>query len=194
MNRTIAINRRQELSQFISQFIKAPLATGSVIPSSVQLARAMTETLDETSGFVVEYGPGTGSFTKEIVRRLRSPELLTAVEINPLFRDLLARRYVGVGVFESVDGYAPELQGRVSHVISGLPFSNMSRFVCEQIIDNIFTMLEDGGEFRTFLYSHTYKLKKNRRLCCLLKSRFKVVKTQTILHNFPPAVIISCLK
>lgn len=194
MNRSIAISRRQELGQFISQFLKAPLATGSVVPSSIHLARTMTRNLNADSRHVVEYGPGTGSFTKEIYRQIGPDTRFTAVEINPSFRSMLAERYEGIEIFEALDGYAPDLRSKVDHVVSGLPFSNMSQFLCEQIIENIYSMLIEGGEFRTFLYGHTYKLRKNKRLVRLLQKRFSSVTTTRVVQNFPPAVVISCLK
>jgi phospholipid N-methyltransferase len=50
---------------FLKQYIKNPRMIGAVLPSSRNLARKMIEDIDfEKAECIVEYGPGTGVFTK----------------------------------------------------------------------------------------------------------------------------------
>ncbi len=59
--------------RFLSTFLRRPRVTGSVLPSSRHLARALVGELDLRSGeLVVEFGPGTGPMTAAIQSRLPS--------------------------------------------------------------------------------------------------------------------------
>ncbi|MEZ5478590.1 MAG: hypothetical protein R3E95_14260 [Thiolinea sp.] len=50
----------QETSTFIIEWLKAPLVTASVIPSSKRLARKMVQDIHPGMQSVIELGPGTG--------------------------------------------------------------------------------------------------------------------------------------
>src|SRR5215472_6456774 len=68
--------------------------TGAILPSSRFLARALVRPLrsPRSACRILEVGPGTGSVTCEIARRLLAGDRLDAVEINAHFVDLLERR------------------------------------------------------------------------------------------------------
>src|SRR5205807_4789590 len=70
--------------------------TGAVLPSSRFLARALVKQLRGPRGpaRILEVGPGTGSVTVEIARRMLSGDRLDAVEINGHFARLLEQRVV----------------------------------------------------------------------------------------------------
>src|SRR5690349_5389013 len=62
---------RREWWNFLRGFLRGPRTVGSVAPSSSYLVRAMLETADvEHRQMLAEFGPGTGVFTTEIVRRM----------------------------------------------------------------------------------------------------------------------------
>ena len=53
---------------FILEYIKHPRKIGAVAPSSRCLSRKMMKPIDFSSAeVIVEYGPGTGSFTSELI-------------------------------------------------------------------------------------------------------------------------------
>ena len=55
---------------FLRGFIKNPVGVSTVAPSSHFLARQIISNTDISSASViVEYGPGTGAFTPEILRK-----------------------------------------------------------------------------------------------------------------------------
>src|ERR1043165_2429371 len=76
---------------FFGQAIKNYKMTGAVLPSSPALARAMTKSLRSATGpkRLLEVGPGTGPFTKNILKALRNGDELHIVEINPIFANRL---------------------------------------------------------------------------------------------------------
>src|SRR5689334_10061294 len=68
--------------------------TGAILPSSRFLARALVRPLRgvRTPCRILEVGPGTGSVTREIARRMLPDDRLDAVEINEHFVSLLQQR------------------------------------------------------------------------------------------------------
>ena len=51
-------------------YLKHPLQLGALFPSGSALSRLMVKHIDpNTSGYVLEFGPGTGSFTKALIQR-----------------------------------------------------------------------------------------------------------------------------
>jgi phospholipid N-methyltransferase len=63
---------------------------GSLFPSSRFLVERLLRKIDWSQArVIVEYGPGVGSFTVEILRRMRPDALLIVMETNPDFVDFL---------------------------------------------------------------------------------------------------------
>src|SRR6201987_5107136 len=66
--------------RFIRSWIERPLSTGAVAPSSKILARTMARYVDpNSSGPVVELGPGTGPVTEALVEGGVDPSRLVLV-------------------------------------------------------------------------------------------------------------------
>src|ERR1043166_4901462 len=84
-----------ECRQFYRQFRDQYHTTGSILPSSRGLARALTRPLRQlrTPRRILEVGPGTGAVTAEIVRHLRPEDRFDIVEINGDFVAFLQRRF-----------------------------------------------------------------------------------------------------
>src|SRR3984885_1986989 len=71
---------------FARNFFRHPRMLGSIVPSSRFLIKQLLEPIDWTQArVIVEYGPGVGSITAEILRRQRPDASLIAIEINPEF-------------------------------------------------------------------------------------------------------------
>ena len=77
---------------FASNFLRHPNMLGSIIPSSRFLVDQVLEPIDwGRAAVIVEYGPGIGTFTAKILRRMRSDAQLVAIETNRDFVRLLQR-------------------------------------------------------------------------------------------------------
>ena len=97
--------RLDDEMQFIRTWIEKPISTGAVMPSSRVLARAMARYVDpNSSGPVIELGPGTGPVTEALVRHGVDPARLILVEFNPDFCRLLRTRYPAATVVQG-DAY-----------------------------------------------------------------------------------------
>ena len=56
--------------RFLREYIKTPNTIGAIAPSSRRLAAAMTDVIDfRRARCIVEYGAGTGVFTREVDRK-----------------------------------------------------------------------------------------------------------------------------
>ena len=55
--------------KFLIQFLKNPINIGAVAPNEKFLAKKMIKSIQfDCAKCIMEYGPGTGSFTKEIIK------------------------------------------------------------------------------------------------------------------------------
>jgi phospholipid N-methyltransferase len=190
-----------ERSLFLSQFLEGRTVTGAVAPSSAALARRMVQRVDfDTADVVVEYGPGTGVFTREVVARLRPRATFLALEPNPEMAGVLRRKLPGVQVYEDsaarVEHYVRlHARAHVDAVISGLPWAFFPGPVQDEILDPTVRLLRPGGVFSTFAYVHGLALPSAVRLRRSLKSRFSRVEVSPVTWlNVPPAIVYWCWK
>ncbi|MBK3632292.1 methyltransferase domain-containing protein [Streptomyces sp. MBT97] len=177
-----------------TEFLRRPLMTGAVAPSSRRLAYAMTEgTGLERARLVAELGPGTGVFTDAILARLGPDARLVAVELNPVLAARLSatRRDTRLTV---VRGSAAELaaavDGPVDAVVSGLPWTVMPQDRRRRILDAVTEVLAPGGRFSTFAYLHAAWTPPARAFTAELVRRFdRLERSKAVWANLPPAFV-----
>ena len=79
---------------FLLEYLKNPRFIGAVAPSGINLSRRMIRPINfKTAKVIVEYGPGTGSFTRELVIHRNPGTALLLIERNPLFCDELKKLF-----------------------------------------------------------------------------------------------------
>lgn len=180
---------------FVAEFIKHPKHIGAIAPSSKILAKKMVDAIDfEDAEYIVELGPGTGVFTKEIMKRKQKHTQFILIEINEVFaRDLQKQFRDDPNVFvihgsaEKLQTYMRELQiDSVDYILSGLPFTSLPMEVSSRILSNVMDVLQEHGEFITFQYSLTRK--------AFIQNFFPQVSVTKVWFNFPPAYVLDCRK
>ena len=78
--------RSEQILLFGRNFLKHPKMLGSLIPSSRFLVNHVLSQVDWNRARVfLEYGPGVGTFTTEILRRMRPDAVLVVLETNTDF-------------------------------------------------------------------------------------------------------------
>jgi phosphatidylethanolamine/phosphatidyl-N-methylethanolamine N-methyltransferase len=145
--------------RFLRSWIEKPLHMGAVMPSGRVLARTMAQYVDvDSSGPVVELGPGTGAITNALIEHGVDQKRLVLVEYNPGFCALLRDRYPHAKVVQG-DAYALRdslwdvLNVRASAVVSGLPLVTKPMLTRLKLIRDAFVALSPGAPFVQFTYS-----------------------------------------
>ena len=196
---------------FLKQFGEQFETTGSLLPSSRFLAKAVTRYLAQRGDApirVLECGPGTGAFTDQIVRHLRPDDQFDLVELNGAFVDVLNKRFANEPAWQAVADQAEIHQLPLQEfdrpepydfIISGLPHVNFPPAVVETITDSYFRLLRPGGTLSYFEYLYIRPLKKivtvgatrqkihavDRILASHLQNHR--LSRDTVLRNIPPA-------
>ena len=175
---------------FLWEYLKHPFRVGAVAPSGRGLSRKMMEPVDfHQAEVIVEYGPGTGAFTREILSRKRPETRLVLIEQNDtFFRELYARcqgkdnTTVIHGSAEEADRLVWELGVSCADaVISGLPFTSLPQGVSLRVFAATRQLIRDDGVFVTFQYS---KVKEG-----LFARHFQIREVLREWHNLPPAYV-----
>ena len=172
--------------QFIRSWIEKPLSTGAVMPSSKALARTMARYVDpQSSGPVIELGPGTGPVTEALVQRGVDPKRLLLVEFNPDFCRLLRKRYPAATVVQG-DAYrlrrllATFVRAPAAAVVSGLPLVTKPLRTRLRLISDAMGLLAPGAPFVQFTYAMVPPIPK-------ALSGIKAEASELIWMNLPPA-------
>jgi len=179
--------------KFIAQYVIAPRTVGAILPSSGRLAEKIADKIHfESASCIVEYGPGTGAFTAEILARRKPGTQLVLIELNKKFHSMLVERFgnepdvhIVHGSADQIDRILQELAiARVDHIISGLPFTSLQRDLTKAILTLTAELLGAQGTFVLFQYS--------RRRRSLLSETFRHLAVDRVLANIPPAYVFVC--
>ncbi|UBU17956.1 class I SAM-dependent methyltransferase [Nonomuraea gerenzanensis] len=180
--------------RFLREFIRSPLRTAAVLPSSASLAAQMTVGVPERGEpVVVELGAGTGAFTAALQRRLGGRGRHVVVELNDRFAAGLSRAHPGVEVVCDDAVHLPRLLaglgvGPVDVVVSGLPW--IAYAGRPPLVESVAGVLSPAGVYTQFAYTWTRWAAPARRLAGDLRSAFEeVVTSTTVWRNVPPAVV-----
>ncbi|UZE49496.1 class I SAM-dependent methyltransferase [Rhodopseudomonas sp. P2A-2r] len=157
-----ALKKPQRLDdevRFLRSWIEKPLRMGAVMPSGKVLARTMAQYVDvDSTGPVIELGPGTGAITTALLAHGIDQKRLVLVEFNPAFCALLRERYPQATVVQG-DAYALRdtlwnvLKEPAAAVVSGLPLVTKPMLTRLKLIRDAFVALAPGAPFVQFTYS-----------------------------------------
>ncbi len=179
------------LDTFIGQSLRHFIKVGSIFPSSSFLARRMVKGID--SKIIVELGPGTGVFTKEILRILPEDGMLISIESNESFVNFLNEN-ISDKRLKLYKADALQLRSilkqngldKVDCIISGLPLGHFSRELKSKILNEIKGALSDDGTYIQFEYFLAGIRSINKF--------FSNISLSFELLNIPPAFVIRCKK
>lgn len=182
--------------EFFRHFLRHREQTGAILPSSVHLARAMSEQAGaQTARRIVEIGPGTGVFTRELHRQRPEDSRLILIEKNPGLASLLRERFPTLPVVEDcatrVRDHLDRLEMESADaVVSGLPWAAMPASLQDDLLEAIRAILAPGGTFVTFAYFGPHWLPAGRRFRQRLQNHFPELATSPVeLRNLPPAFV-----
>lgn len=170
----------------------------SVTPTSIFGVRRVCEKIDfAESNVLVEFGPGTGVFTRYLLERIRAGSRLILIERNPNFAEILRENFrdprVSV-VNDSAENVLAILKGcgafPADYILSGIPFSFFSAELRRRILAATHNALREGGKFLT--YQTFYQAPAHLRVP--LEKCFGVVHVEYEMRNIPPLGICEAIK
>ncbi len=177
---------------FGRNFFKHPRMLGSLIPSSRFLVSRLLRRVDwSRAQVIVEYGPGVGVFTSEILRRMPSDATLVVFETNENFVEYV-RRALPDRRLHVIHGSAAEIgtvlaQLGLTHadyIVSGIPYSTMPAAIRDAILNESRAALGAQGHFLVYQFSRA-ALPHLRRVFSKVELDFEPL-------NIPPASLFLC--
>jgi phospholipid N-methyltransferase len=177
---------------FSRNFLKHPRMLGSVIPSSRYLVNRLLRQVDwHRAGTIVEYGPGVGTITTHLLRRLGPDGRVVAIDTNRDFVRHL-RRTLPDRRLHVVEGSAAEADSvlaerglaRADYVISGIPYTTMDPSVRDRILRTTHDVLHPDGMFLVYQFT--------RAVQPFLHEVFAQVHAEFEPRNIMPARLYYC--
>ena len=179
---------------FARNFFKNPKMLGSLIPSSRFLVKQLLRNVNwDQTRVIVEFGPGVGTISGEILRRMRPDATLVVLEINREFVRVLREQFDDPRL-KVVERSASDIReilaelglGAADCIISGIPFSIMSEEDRRAVVRNTHEALRPGGAFLVYQFSS--------RVRADLEEIFGPVQSQFEPRNILPARLFHCVK
>jgi phosphatidylethanolamine/phosphatidyl-N-methylethanolamine N-methyltransferase len=200
-----------ECREFFGQFRQQYHTTGSILPSSRALGRALTRPLRQAKGprRILEVGPGTGAVTAEIVRSLKPGDQFDIVEINAKFVAVIERRFAEEPLFRRCRRQAHLIHAPLQEVpgagvydfmISGLPLNNFALELVKDVFRSYRRLLKPRGVLSYFEYLAIRALKmpfvaaperaRLETLGTFLQQQIDTAQIgeEAVFWNVPPAV------
>jgi len=182
-------------NNFLKEFFKERKTVGAIRPSSKSLAKKMLKNVNFTnSEVIVEFGPGTGVFTRRIIEEMKPTANLYVFELHKPFFNKLQKEFDSNERVQVINDSAEKLGKYLEAdnkkfadvIISSLPLTNFDQKLTMRILKSAETALKPEGQYIQFQYS------LNARK--LLNKIFGSISIQFTANNLPPAFVYTCKK
>jgi phospholipid N-methyltransferase len=169
---------------------------GALVPTSYASVRQICRVIDrDRPVVVVEYGPGTGAFTRHLLKRLHPGSTVIAIELNYVFARRLRR------FSQRRTNRTPRLiisnndarnvlkilnsQGltHADYILSGIPFSFLGEPLKRDIIKRTHEALAPNGLFMVYQYSFHVRP--------FVTEQFGELKIGRTFFNIPPLCVMT---
>ena len=179
--------------KFFWQWLKNPLRTAAVAPSSAELAAAMVAELPDDVRRVIELGGGTGAITVALLSAGIRDEDLLVLELNEELHAHLHLRFpkvrVVLGDARSLAALATDngylTVGPADAIVSGLGLLSMPPALQRDILEAAFDCLRPGGVFVQFTYGPVAPVADT----VARELGLQVRRGDFVLRNMPPATV-----
>ncbi len=177
---------------FFRNFLRHPNRVGWLLPSSIYVVNSVLRPVNwQTARLLVEYGPGTGTFTRRILERMHPEAKLITFEIDPDFCDFL-RKTISDPRFHLFEESAANIKSVLSRfgpgpadaVVSGIPFTMIPHELRIEIVQSTYSELREGGHFLVYQFSGAVRP--------YLEKSFGPVKGGLEVRNLLPTRIFFC--
>ena len=173
------------------RFLAKPLQIAYIVPSSKALIRKVSSKLDFSKPkTIVEFGPGEGCHTREIVQRMHPGSRLLLFELDPELSKHLKVQFADDPRIEVLNVDAADLKeelrkreiGYCDYVVSGIPFSILEIGKKRSILNAVYESLAPNADSAFVIYQCTNELKQHATM-------FPRIQSEYFIRNFPPMVV-----
>lgn len=183
-------SQREQMLVFAKNFFRNPKQVGSIVPSSRFLIDKLLAPVNwDKCKVIVEYGPGIGNISIEILKRMRHDAKMILLELNDDMAEYLQQAFKDprvISLHRSAEDIVEVLKeynlDKADYVISGIPFSMLPTGVADNVIKSTWRALRPGGQFLIY----QYRLK----ILDYLRKVFTKIETKFEPINVPPAHVI----
>ncbi|MGE3855363.1 MAG: class I SAM-dependent methyltransferase [Dehalococcoidia bacterium] len=181
--------------EFIRAFIRNRQTIGAVAPTSAGVGRNMARLGGIAHAKkVVEFGPGTGAITAQLLAALPADGQLWAFEIYEPFLEKLRESFhdprltlLGQSAEQVRALRAAEAPEGFDAIICSIPFSLLPPPVTSEILAAAAASLRPGGIFVSLQYHPTY-------LPPILRQHFHAVRRNWFPWNVPPTFLFTAIE
>ncbi len=171
---------------FMRSMLAQPRQVGAVWPTSRRAVRDLLDMGDlPAARTVVEFGVGTGVYTRQILERLGPDGTFLAFEIDPKLASAVSQRLRDPRlrlINDSAENVEAYLEGeKADVVVSSLPFTTFPAPLRENIMRLSRHILAPGGVMLVLQYSP--------KVLPHLQSRFSRIRRRISPLNVPPAFL-----
>ncbi len=173
---------------FIKIAVRDYKNVGAVAPTSKYTVKKVIKGLKPEYKYIIEYGAGSGVFTKEILNVLPHDGKIIAIEMNSNFLKELSKIKDGRLIVLSGDvtkisrDFSQLGLPRVDVIVSGIPISFLKPLERKELVKNTHDILEGGGRFIVYQYS--------LKILPILKDIFREVSYSFEPRNLPPCFVM----
>lgn len=176
----------------LKRFLQRPFQVAYIVPSSKTLVRRVAQRMDLSQPkVIVEYGPGEGCHTREILKRMHPDSQLLLFELDPELAEHLQKQFRGESRVTVLNADAFTLQGELAkrghshcdYVVSGIPFSLWGARKKQELMQITYQALAPKYGSAFLAYQMTTELVQH----C---PQFARVESQFCLQNIPPMFVL----
>jgi len=181
---------------FLKRFLQRPFQVASIIPSSRALIRRVLSKMDLTQPrVIVEYGPGEGCHTREIVRQMHRDSQLILFELDAELARHLEEQFRGderVTILNHDCALLPQALFKrglthCDYIVSGIPFSILEPEKKRELLRSTYNCLAPHDSAAFIIYQVTNELVGHCR-------HFPRVESEYCLQNIPPNFVTKYYK
>ena len=167
------------------------MQVASIVPSSRAMIKKVASKFDFSQPrIIVEFGPGEGCHTREIVERMHPDSRLLLFELDAELAEHLEEQFRGDPRIEVLNTDAQRLPQELAlrglpfcdYVLSGIPFSVLEIGKKRQLLRSVFDSLQPMPSSAFIIYQVTNELRQHATL-------FPRVQSEYWLQNIPPMFI-----
>jgi phospholipid N-methyltransferase len=187
-----AAGTRHPLAMFARNFLRQPLAVGTLLPSSRWVVQRLLQAIDLSEAQqLVEFGPGIGTISAALLERMPASSRLLVIETNAEFVNYLRSRFddprltIAHGSAEQLRTLLAASGARqADRIVSGIPLSTLGAATRRRVLDETQSLLAADGRLLVYQYSSTARRH--------LEQRFAAVEHALEWRNLLPMHLFFC--